>query len=210
MRWFGRMLLAIGIASAGPMSAQAANLLAELLQDLAAAQHDTQAVAEYQRLIASPGESYAVREARAEYDDITPVQVQFYIFRQVCDDNALILTIDWADGYEDILGRFEAQMEISPERRAEMVRYVDSQSGVQRGDVIGWLYGPLAELAETDGTRIVNLYTDADVYYFAVVPDAFYKKWVGVEASPDIKVEDPGWQFENQLKGSSYARFMRK
>jgi len=191
--------------------------LEALLGDLAQVYKSSEAVEEYRALTADPETARESLSWFDETEELTPAELRKEVFLELCNRRGLVASVDWAEDYETVLDDLDDQFKalsagLPQDRRDEILRDLDSKCPMERGDAVGWLFGPLAAYADEFGLAIIALNTFADMYHFVVVPIALREKWVGKRASPGnlgIVVEDPSWQFEKQLTGSPYQRFFR-
>ncbi len=72
---------------------------------------------------------------------------------------------------------------------------------------IDLVYGPLCEQLESRGLRFLDINRGGDDYAFVIAGEDLYRRWVNTKFSEGLAVEDPGWQFVSELKGTRYRRF---
>jgi hypothetical protein len=172
------------------------------------------AAALYQALIADPIEAKR-RLAEWGNDPETDAELPDQILMFAAIETKALTNTDWVSDSDEVLDGFEHQLKrfgktLLPADRAAVVAYADSHLPIARGDYIGWMYGPLAALAEGHGLAVLNVNSGSDSYHFVLVTPATFMAWRGVQLSKMISIEDPAVQFTAQLSASPYQRFHQR
>jgi len=132
----------------------------------------------------------------------------------VAASKGLTTNTDWVAEPDYLLHEFDAQLaahgvQTTDAQKVQVIGYANTHIPMERGDFIGWMYGPMAALAAQHGLKVINLQDGSDAYKFAVVTPDVYQRWLGFAFSDTLSVEDPSVQFAQQLTGSPYAVFLR-
>jgi hypothetical protein len=78
----------------------------------------------------------------------------------------------------------------------------------ERGEHIGYIYGPVAEALEADSLLLANLNDTSDSYNFFLLPRPMMIKWLGKQLDLHLEIEHPGAYFAKQLKGTAYSKYL--
>ena len=175
-----------------------------LLRDLRA---DSDALEAYCELAVDPS---ALEEEFSS--EITPEVMKDHALLVTLQEAGLAIGFDWVGDPAQLLRDFNLRLAAAgaptiDEAAAQAIRAYADAKPQERGDYVGWMFGPLAERAARTGLRILNVHDASDMYKFLLVDEIFARKWKGVSLSKRLEVEDPSWQFEKQLRGSPYERF---
>lgn len=136
------------------------------------------------------------------------------ILEHVLVKHHLAVDVDWVGDPDAFVDGFNAQLArrgapvLDDAQRQYVFDYADSKP-VYRGDYIGHMFGPMAEHADKAGLKILDIKDGSDCYHFVVATPDIYDRWAGVKLSRTTEVQDPSWQFKDQLPGSPYERFYR-